>query len=342
MNYRIAGTAGLHPRRTLRLVQLIASKCDSRCDLGCLWALVASWCLCLSVWGCSSTVRTGRAHRADISTSLQEAPLVGTQEVIVRYRSTSEEPITTLVLTLTVPDGPGPFPVILLNHGSPRSAKSRRRKAAYPTATRWFLSRGFAVVIPNRRGYGGSDGPYAEGFGPCEAPNYLRAGKATAADIGVVLQWLATRPWVQRGQVVVAGASAGGWGALAVAGQPFQDVAGVINFAGGRGSPRDGFNCGPDQLVSASRIFGREARVPSLWLYSTNDPYFPPSLAQQMYRAFVSESRPSATFLMLPEFMENGHALLSSERGPSGWSKAVDEFLIGLFRPPESESDTRQ
>ena len=64
------------------------------------------------------------------------------------------------------PNGKGPFPLAVLNHGGPRSAGDRRNaRERYAQQSAWFLARGFAVVIPMRRGYAGSEGDWAEGGG---------------------------------------------------------------------------------------------------------------------------------------------------------------------------------
>ena len=281
----------------------------------------------LTVAACSAA----RHSSARIGADATAAPRIF--ETKVPFKPLSSTRLSRLLhVSVLLPNAEGPYPAVVLNHGSPRSAEARANRAQYPATSEWFLSRGFAVIVPNRRGYGGSDGPYSEGFGQCQKPDYVRAGRATAFDIGLVLRWLRKQPWIQRGNVIVAGASAGGWGALAVGGDDHRDVAGVINFAGGRGSPRDGFNCGPDRLVLAAGQFGRQARVPSLWLYSVDDPYFPPRLTQRMYKAYQEGAAVSSLYVLIPRDMRIGHSLMSSRRGPLVWGRYVDEFLRQVLR----------
>jgi carboxymethylenebutenolidase len=57
-------------------------------------------------------------------------------------------------LTLTgfiwKPEGPGPFPAILWNHGSEKLPSSGGSVATY------FYSRGYVFLVPHRRGHGQS------------------------------------------------------------------------------------------------------------------------------------------------------------------------------------------
>src|SRR5438105_2194420 len=54
------------------------------------------------------------------------------------------------------PEGDGPYPVVIYNHGS----RSRRERASVPHEYigRMLTRAGYAVFIPERRGYGKSDG----------------------------------------------------------------------------------------------------------------------------------------------------------------------------------------
>ena len=253
--------------------------------------------------------------------------------MIPMSRSAGGAQLDTQVVT---PDGPGPFPVVILNHGSPRSAAARAARPAYKAATRWFIDRGFAVLIPSRRGYGRSKGAFAEGFGSCERPDYAKAARATAADIQAVVAWARAQIWVQRDAIIPIGQSAGGFGVIALVAKKVPGVIAVINFAGGRGSPADGRNCSAKALREASRTFGRTATAPSLWVYSQNDRFFWPKLARGIYRAYRSESRERSLYVQLPPFGSNGHGVFSAADGPEVWGPVVSDFLRTLGFPVAS------
>src|SRR5690242_18299940 len=57
---------------------------------------------------------------------------------------------------LLFPEGAGPFPAVVYNHGSEEDPSLQRM---HRTAT-WFIDNGFAVLFPYRRGTGGSEGPH--------------------------------------------------------------------------------------------------------------------------------------------------------------------------------------
>src|SRR6201995_1427814 len=67
------------------------------------------------------------------------------------------------------PDDGQPHPLALLNHGSPRDAEDRPKMSPYG---RWaeavaFARRGWVAVAFLRRGYGRSQGEWAETYGAC-------------------------------------------------------------------------------------------------------------------------------------------------------------------------------
>jgi len=80
-----------------------------------------------------------------------------------------------IVVTTYMPDGPGPFPLIVLSHGSPPDPRDRWKVGRYRELPqiRTFVKLGFAVIVPIRRGYGATGGTDEEDAGACRHPDYL-------------------------------------------------------------------------------------------------------------------------------------------------------------------------
>lgn len=247
-------------------------------------------------------------------------------------------------------DGPvlnGPVPLAVINHGSPAQASARpamRPAACSAEAVRWFTDRGFAVLLPLRRGYGANAGAWAEASGPCEDPDFARAGRETALDIEAAIAYARNLPGIRPAGVLVVGQSAGGWGALALASDRPTQVAAIVNMAGGRGGwarGRPGANCRPDRLVAAAADYGRSARLPTLWIYTGNDSFFPPPLPAEMHRAFTG-SGGTAQLANLPAWGRDGHDLFLGPGGAATWGPLVESFLRAhghATRAPWAASD---
>jgi dienelactone hydrolase len=225
------------------------------------------------------------------------------------------------------PNEPGRYPLVLLAHGSPRTAADRAAMtplAMLPQALE-FARRGFAVVIVMRRGYGGSDGGWAEGFGSCDNANYVAVGNAGAADLKTTLEFVSHRPDVDPTRMIAVGVSAGGFATIALSADPPPGLIAAISFAGGRGSLEGDRLCRPDRLIDAFRTFGKSSRVPMLWVYAENDHFFEPALAQKFKSAFV-DGGGQIDFIAAPAFGSDGHHLFSPSGIPQ-WTPYVDAFL---------------
>jgi hypothetical protein len=77
--------------------------------------------------------------------------------------------------------------------------------------------------------------------------------------------------------------------------------------------------------------YGQAARVPELWIYSTNDRYFGPGLARRMHSAFVL-SGGSAEFVPAPPTGLDGHGYFA--RAVDDWSPRVADFLRRIGAAP--------
>jgi dienelactone hydrolase len=233
----------------------------------------------------------------------------------------------TLEALFVRPSAPGRYPLVLLAHGSPRPPADRATMtplAMLPQAL-VFARRGWAVVIVMRRGYGGSDGGWAETFGACGNPDFTDAGFAGADDLKKTLELVSHRPDVDPTRMIAVGVSAGGFATVALTAEPPPGLVAAISFAGGRGSLEDNKVCRPDRLIDAFRAFGKHSRVPMLWVYAENDHFFGPALAQQLKAAFT-EGGGSVDLVAAPAFGTDGHGLFSPAGIPE-WTPYVDSFL---------------
>jgi dienelactone hydrolase len=234
------------------------------------------------------------------------------------------------------PPGEARKPVVVINHGSPADGSQRATMPPprFNALSSWFLARGYVVVLPLRRGYGETGGHWAESYGQCQRPDYYRAGLQGAADIKSALDFMRAQPYVAPDRSLIVGQSAGGWATLAFSSQNPPGVAGMIDFAGGRGGhqrlPAGGIgNCTPDALVTAAGRYGATARVPTLWIYTANDSFFEPRLVRRMFDAYNGAGG-RGIYKPLGAFGNDGHSLAGSDNGVSVWSGPVTEFLSSL------------
>jgi dienelactone hydrolase len=247
--------------------------------------------------------------------------------VVQPLRILLQSDLGTLEALLVRPNEPGRYPLALIAHGSPRSGAERPDMtplAMLPQALE-FARRGWAALIVMRRGYGGSDGGWAEGFGSCGNANYTAAGEAGAADLKLALEFVSHRPDIDPARMIAVGVSAGGFATVALTADPPPGLVAAISFAGGRGSQQADQVCEPEKLVAAFRAFGARSRIPMLWVYAENDHFFGPALAQQLREAFTAGGG-NMDFIAAPAFGNDGHGLFSPAGIPV-WTPYVDAFL---------------
>ena len=234
------------------------------------------------------------------------------------------------------PSGAGPFPLVIINHGTPPDkTKLPGIRLGFAQAAHWFVGRGFMVVVALRPGFGSSSGVYLEAAGTCRNEDFVAAGQRTAAIEAAIVSAAATLPGADPKRIVVVGQSAGGYGAVALADAPPPGVVGVISFAGGRGgNGKEQICAGEDKLIAAERRFGAGNRLPQLWLYAANDHYFRPDLAHRMAAAYAGASKAPVTFVDLPPFGDDGHQTFA-RADPTIWATPVAAFLARVIAPAQ-------
>jgi dienelactone hydrolase len=250
-----------------------------------------------------------------------------------------------LVATTYRPNGDGPFPLLVLSHGSPANAAARSRMGHYRVLPRIreFTRRGFAVIVPMRRGYGETGGEWIERYGSCEDPDFYSAGHAAASDVLATVEFAATLPYVDRKRIVLLGQSAGGIASIAAASRAPDGVLAAVNFSGGRGGRRSrtdsGNPCGPRAMAAAIGMFATTIRIPVLWHYAENDRLFGPVHVREWFRAFeVAGAR--GKLVMQPPFGKDGHRMFAALDGAPLWTAAFDRFLAEIafpLNPPQEQ-----
>jgi dienelactone hydrolase len=236
------------------------------------------------------------------------------------------------------PPGEGPFPLALIAHATTQNVLRRAQmpQPEYPALSAWLVARGFAVLVPERSGHGGTGGRYLEDQGGCDEANYSRSGHATAEAIAAALNYLRGQSFVRQDGAVVIGHSAGAWGALALADDNPPGVAAIVAFAPGRGGQANDLPnqvCAPHTLLASAAEFGKTARVPVTWLVAANDTYFSPEFSRQLADAFRGGGD-KVDFRVLAASGGEGHWLAESAAGAKIYGPALDAALKGPMAKP--------
>lgn len=228
------------------------------------------------------------------------------------------------------PKGKGPFPLAVVHHGSTGDGRDPAT-ADFVWANDWFAdvlnARGYLVAFPQRRGRGGSDGLYDEGFAEDRREGYspetrlsLPGAERALADAEAALATLRKRDDVAEGPIMLGGVSRGGVVALMQAGARPDDVSGVVNFVGGWVSEGWGDETINPALFARGGAFGG----PVLSIYAEDDPYYSIPYSKQNLAALAEAGVESRLHVVTVAGSGNGHWAMGY---PNLWADAVDAYL---------------
>ncbi|WP_229011257.1 dienelactone hydrolase family protein [Paraburkholderia gardini] len=268
----------------------------------------------------------GSAHVAPIVLDDAYLPTVpaSLNEQVIRIPADASGSIT-LETTIYKPDGAGPFPMIVFNHGKIRGdPRTQERSDPLPLA-REFVRRGYVVVAPNRRGFAESGGTYEQ-----DGCDIARNGLGQAADVAATINFMSRMPYVDATHIVVSGTSHGGLATIAYGSEATSGVRALINFSGGL--RQDSCADWQGNLVQAFGDYAEKTRVPSLWLYGDNDSIWPAALVGKMYTAYV-EHGASAKMVDFGVYKNDAHRLVGDRDGVRVWWPAVEAFLARVGMP---------
>ena len=235
-----------------------------------------------------------------------------------------------LEMRIYAPSADGRVPTLVFNHGSTgRGLEPSRfkRPIDFPALAGFFRDRGWAVVMPARRGRGGSEGLYDEGFEErretgyaCDPARALPGADRALRDIEAAMNAILGMPFVDRERVVIGGQSRGGILSVAYAGLHPQQVKGVVNFVGGWSGSRCATTVNETLFVRGARYSDD-----TLWLYADGDPFYSLSHSQANFAAFrAAGGRGTFIELEAPPNPFGGHGLFAY---PDVWASSVDAYL---------------
>jgi dienelactone hydrolase len=232
-----------------------------------------------------------------------------------------------LETTIFRPDGAGPFPLAIINHGKSFGDPRFQPRARYIAAARELVRRGYVVAIPMRAGFSRSSGLYVEG-----GCNIAGNAKHQATYVRSALDYMTRQHYVDRTRIVVMGQSHGGLTAMAFATEPYEGVRGIFNFAGGLRLRGDNCFDWQDNLVRAFGELGAAARFPTIWFYGDNDSYFDIALAKRMHAAYTAAGG-KAQLVAYGAFKADAHSLFGDRDGLAVWLPEAERFLQAVGMP---------
>lgn len=236
----------------------------------------------------------------------------------------------TLEVVIFRPLGTGPFPAVMFNHGSTGNGDDPSQFTVTYTSesvAKFFTERGWLVAFPQRRGRGGSDGLYDEGFTPdrsrysCLRDPALAGFERALGDADAAADYLASRSDVDASRMLSAGTSRGGILAIVHAAQRPDLFDGAVNFAGGW----LGEGC-EDSLAVNRPTFARGAGFPrsTLWLYGDNDSFYSLTHSRGNFDVFIAAGGSGSFLIFTRAPTLNGHFLVND---PALWATAVDAYV---------------
>ena len=218
----------------------------------------------------------------------------GREPSLHRYESFDGESIPVF---LFMPEGEGPFPVVVTVHGGPEAQWQPWYSSGFGALTQYLVSRGYAVAAPNVRGSSG----YGKRF---EHLDDVEKRLDSVADLASLHAWLAARSEIDASRAVVYGRSYGGYMVLAaLAFQPELWAAG-IEFVG----------------ISNLRTFLENT---SIWRRAAREREYGPLSDPELLERLSPWSRLDA--IGAPLFIEHGR---NDPRVPVSESEAIHSELV--------------
>jgi dienelactone hydrolase len=259
------------------------------------------------------------------------------REQVMRYNVPESLGAQTREISILYPEGPGPFPVTVFNHGDVLIEHPQvryRQRMVDMVVAREFLQVGWAVAFPARRGVGLSDGVYTyENVLDDFNPTYK--AQVHAKEILPVLDFLKQLPLLDTSRVVLSGQSAGGYAVMQMATQNLPGVIGLVNFSGGRTDVRgiDGKATAGyvhEKMVNGFAEFGKATPIHTLWIFAENDSRYSAATVRAAHKAFTDAGGKATLLLYSSLEPMDGHFIYQL---PQLWRGILQSYLRAIQAP---------
>jgi len=189
---------------------------------------------------------------------------------------------------------------------------------------------GYVVIVPERRGYGRSDGPsFGEGIGEDRGPRFVARVREETDDVLAVVEFVKTLPYADSKHMAVMGWSIGGIVSVFAASRS-SAFRGVVDQAGGA-LTWDQSHATQQALKQAAG----QVRIPLLGMVAKND------RTTESVKAVVHEAEAhgaTAKLIVYPAFtprdaggVSPGHMIFGRD-GWKIWEGDLQEFLSNYLR----------
>jgi pimeloyl-ACP methyl ester carboxylesterase len=234
--------------------------------------------------------------------------------------------------------------VVLFSHGSTGGMITGPKEpgaAPAPPVIRFFVSRGYTLVAPLRRGRSESTGTYVEECsvfaGECTVNDQVAlaegALREALLDTNAVIEQVINK---QLGfgdtRIIAAGHSRGGFLSLLLAAEHPQRVKAVVNFSGGWHGITNRLGAAEnkarmdDHARRLTRAAGK-AKMPSFWLYAARDPLYLEGTPQALVEAWRGAGGLAEFIYAAEHELPNPHL---TPQAAALWTAPLDKFLKAL------------
>ena len=233
------------------------------------------------------------------------------------------------------PEGNGPFPAVIYNHGDHLKSLTEGEVAQWQPMAKLFTSHGYILFLPDRHTENIAKTEYSAAL-----QRQMQSNPASPAvknqqtierldlihkDVDAALRWLRQQPDVDPKRIAMAGHLSGAVQTLY--GSETSEIRAIVAF-----SP--GFTFWKTDTVLRGILTSavRKSQPPIFLIYAQNNPILEP--AETLGRELALKGKPNRSYIY-PPFGETGKYL--SLKGTEIWGKDVLAFLEQTMQPATSK-----